>query len=116
MTDKLITNVEQWFRDRGITTENGVTIVDQYKKMQEEVAELGEAIEILTTCHPMCSAVAEDMCNDIDLELGDVVVVAIGLAKLHGTDIRTCLSKAYAKIEHRKGKLIGGQWVKEEDL
>ena len=113
--DELILKIEQWMRDKGITRENGVTVVTQYGKMREEVAELGDALNNMLN-HSWDVEKAEENANHVDLELGDVVVTAIILAKLHGTDIRTCLSKTFAKIENRKGKIIKGTFVKEEDL
>lgn len=38
------------------------------------------------------------------------------IAKGQGLDFEDCLSQAWNEIKDRKGKLIDGVWVKEEDL
>lgn len=49
-------------------------------------------------------------------EMGDIFVTLIILCKQIGIDPMECLEIAYKKISKRKGKTIGGQFIKEEDL
>ena len=37
-------------------------------------------------------------------------------AKQHDTDLKTCVQLAYDEIKNRKGKIVDGQFIKEEDL
>lgn len=54
--------------------------------------------------------------TDMKLEMGDVLVTLIVLAKQQGIELSECLSLAWSKIKDRRGKTIDGQFVKEEDL
>lgn len=49
-------------------------------------------------------------------EMGDIFVTLIILCKQLGIDPVVCLSMAYEKIKDRKGKTIGGKFIKESDL
>lgn len=50
------------------------------------------------------------------LEMGDIFVTLIILCEQIGIDPVDCLSMAYEKIKDRKGKTIGGKFIKESDL
>lgn len=50
------------------------------------------------------------------LEMGDIFVTLIILCKQLGIDPVVCLEMAYDKIKNRKGKTIGGTFIKESDL
>jgi len=103
----LVKDVEQWAIDKGIAEK--ATMLTQFEKMAEEVKELFDEIKKLY------SGNALNM-KDIHMELGDVVVTAVILAQLAGTDIETVLQMAYDKISKRTGKMINGTFVKSEDL
>jgi NTP pyrophosphatase (non-canonical NTP hydrolase) len=45
--------------------------------------------------------------------IGDMVVVLTNLAKLENLLIEDCVVSAYDVIKSRKGKMIGGTFVKE---
>jgi len=115
--EKLIKKVEQWSIDKGIKEK--ATLKTQWEKMSEEVEEVYEAVYDIEN-HGFGKRQGVEMLrefnNELDLEIGDVVVTAIILAQLHGTDINTCLEKAYNKIAPRTGKMINGTFVKSEDL
>lgn len=93
----------KWGMDRNITAEGGATSHSQMKKLAEEVEELKEALE-------------EGDLKNIKLEVGDVYVVLHTVCRLAGIDLLECVRLAYSKIENRKGKMIDGIFVKEEDL
>ena len=44
-----------------------------------------------------------------------MVVVLTNLAHLNGVHIETCIANAYNVISKRKGKMINGTFVKDED-
>lgn len=50
------------------------------------------------------------------LGIGDTLVTIIVLAHQLDLDVTECLSIAYEEIKNRKGKMINGTFVKEEDL
>jgi len=104
---ELVKDVEQWAIDKGIAEK--ATMLTQFEKMAEEVKELFDEIK------KMYSGNTLNM-KDIHMELGDVVVTAVILAQLAGTDIKTVLQMAYDKISKRTGKMIDGTFVKSEDL
>lgn len=48
--------------------------------------------------------------------IGDTLVTIIVLAHQLDLDVTECLGLAYEEIKNRKGKMINGTFVKEEDL
>lgn len=99
--EELKTNVEKWANDKDlIKFENRFK---QFEKVVEEVFELKEEI-------------IQDNKENMKLEFGDVVVTLIILSKQLNIDFEECLELAYLKIKNRKGKTIGGKFIKQEDL
>ncbi len=89
-----------WAEDRGILDQG--TIEGQLEKLQEEVDELKEAF-------------AKDNRTEYADAIGDCSVVLIILAEMYGLKYRDCLSAAYCEIAKRRGKMVDGVFVKEED-
>lgn len=54
--------------------------------------------------------------ENLNLEMGDIFVTLIILCEQLGIDPVVCLSMAYEKIKDRKGRTIGGKFIKESDL
>jgi NTP pyrophosphatase (non-canonical NTP hydrolase) len=106
--NNLVDKVEQWSVEKGINEK--ATLITQWIKMHEEVHEVECAIDIHNHNRDSVSH------NELELEIGDVIVTAIILAQLHRTDAKTCLEKAYNKIKDRTGKMINGTFVKSADL
>lgn len=96
----LITKVEQWFIDRNLHT------ADPHKQMLKLFEELGE----------VASGMARNDIEEVKDGIGDTIVVLIGLSMQLDLDITECLEIAYNEIKDRKGKLIDGVFVKEDDL
>ena len=48
--------------------------------------------------------------------IGDTLVTIIVLAHQLDLDVTECLGIAYEEIKNRKGKMINGTFVKEDDL
>lgn len=57
-----------------------------------------------------------DIREDMQLEMGDIIVTLIILCKQLGIEPQECLELAYDKIKDRKGKTIDGCFIKAEDL
>ena len=47
--------------------------------------------------------------------IGDMVVVLTNLAHLEDTTIESCIAQAYNEIKNRKGSMINGTFVKDEN-
>lgn len=94
----LLALVEKWAKDRGIF-ENG-TAVGQALKTIEEATELAQAVN-------------EGNKEKIIDAIGDVLVTLIIQARMQDVSLTDCLESAYREISDRKGKVVGGQFVKE---
>ena len=100
--DELVKLVENWGEERNLYHEtDGTTSEKQFLKLVEEVGEIGRNL-----------ARGKSVKDDI----GDVVVVLIGLAKLNGLSLKECLEHSYNEIKDRKGKMVNRVFIKEKDL
>lgn len=97
---RTIEKIRQWVRDRNLHTADPKV---QLGKLLEEVGEIAHAVLRSDTERAMDG-------------IGDTVVVLICLAEQLDVDIDDCIDFAYSEIKHRRGKLIDGIFVKEEDL
>ena len=98
---KLEKLVIEWAKEKGIL-EKGTPLA-QCDKTAEEVYELEDAI---------CS---NNRAEIIDA-LGDILVTIIIQAEMQGLKLEECLESAYNVIAKRKGKMIDGQFVKEDSV
>lgn len=94
----LINKVIQWHHDRNLI--DGATSKDQTLKLMSEAGEL-------------CDNVLKGRC--IKDDVGDMLVVLINICEREGTSLEECLEVAYADIEHRKGRMVNGTFIKEGD-
>lgn len=90
--------IRLWAAGKNLIT--GSTWQKQFGKLQEEVNEAKEAMEL------------QDLAKVKD-ELGDCGVVLTLLAAQHGLNFEDCLEAALAKISKRTGKVIDGVFVKD---
>ena len=105
---ELIDNVIQWANDRNII--EGSTAIKQLDKTSEEFNELQRAVGMYTLTED------DNWLEDVLDGFGDVLVTLIIAAKQLDIDLEDALAAAYEEIKDRKGKLINGKFVKEEDL
>lgn len=75
----------------------------QMVKLMEEVGELANGIN-------------KDREGQIIDSIGDIYVVLVILCMQLDLDINGCIKAAYEKIKNRKGKLVDGLFVEEENL
>ena len=94
-------DIRQWANDRNII--NGATMQAQFVKLIEEIGELAEGI-------------AKGRPEAIKDGIGDAVVVLTILAAQHGVTIEDCIEIAWNEIKDRKGRMVGGTFLKESDL
>jgi len=97
--EQLIRRVIRWHHDRNLI--NGSSDKDQVLKLSQELGELSDSV---------CKG------NDIKDDIGDMLVVMLNIAERNGFSLRDCLQKAYNDIKDRKGKMVDGIFIKEEDL
>ena len=90
--------IRLWAAGKNLIT--GSTWQKQFGKLQEEVNEAKEAMEL------------QDLAKVKD-ELGDCGVVLTLLAAQHGLNFEDCLEAALTKISKRTGKVIDGVFVKD---
>lgn len=64
----------------------------------------------------LCQGFVKNKPFQVKDSIGDMYVVLTILAMQLGTDIESCVEIAYEEIKTRKGKLINGVYVKQEDL
>ena len=93
----LIRKITQWHHDRNLI--EGATDKDQLAKLIQEMGELSDNI---------CKG------NDIRDDIGDMLVVMINIMERNNITMEECLAVAYMDIKDRKGKMIDGIFVKEE--
>ena len=72
-------------------------------KLMEEVGELANGIN-------------KDKKEQTIDSIGDIYVVLVILCMQLDLDINDCIKAAYDEIKDRKGKMVNGLFVKEEDL
>ena len=94
----LTEKVKQWHYNRNLI--HGSTDKDQYLKLIQEAGELSDNI---------CKG------KDIADDIGDMLVVLINIAERNGLTLAQCLEVAWDDIKDRKGKMVDGVFVKEED-
>lgn len=107
----LIEKVEAWGEEKGIMDPSNAP--KQFMKFMEEVFEFKTMLDLELNYAGDGDYLRFDSAK---MEFGDVLVTLIILAKQLGLGWDECLSMAYEKIKVRKGKVINGTFIKEEDL
>lgn len=127
----VVDSIANWHKERNLI--DGATALSQTGKLLEEFTELvaaqfpdksadfiyDEIVSMLNDLHerkrikPVKAINAEEAFKDA---IGDMVVVQINLAEREQMSLEECVTQSYFEIEHRKGKMINGVFVKEEDL
>jgi len=95
----LIRCISSWHCDRNLI--HGSDDKTQCLKLGSEFGEL-------------CDDIAKG--RDIRDDLGDMLVVMINIMDRNEITFIECLERAYNDIKDRKGKMINGTFVKQEDL
>jgi NTP pyrophosphatase (non-canonical NTP hydrolase) len=93
--------IRAWAQERGIYDKGDVKT--QFVKLGEEFGELAKAI------------IDEDK-EGIEDSIGDMGVVLTNLAHLAGFNFEGCIDTAYDVIKNRKGKMVNGSFIKEEQV
>ena len=113
--------VIEWGGNKGILESS--TPLRQLDKTQEELDETREALEKLNDFSyqrdlmedlGMPTSNEEDILSEVKDGIGDMLVTIVLLAKMVGFDTTECLRVAYDVIKSRTGKMVDGQFVKEQ--
>lgn len=92
--------IEHWARQRELNT------ADPTKQMLKLAEEFGE----------LAQGMAKNKPDQISDSIGDMYVVMTILSMQLGLNIGDCIKDAYDEIKDRKGKMVNGVFVKEQDL
>lgn len=111
---ELIKKVEDWSDSKGIGDFNYDYPFAQLDKIKEEFDELWKAFDDCLAVENEEKEVFEESHHEVLMELGDLLVTTIVFAHQNGYDLEECLEMAYNKISKRNGKLVNGQFVKDE--
>lgn len=96
----LTNSIKRWVKIRGIDRSHPQA---QFVKVVEEVGEIAEGL-------------AKKDKRLITDGVGDVYVTLVALCATLGLEIDECVYQAYKEIENRKGEMVDGVFIKEEDL
>ena len=131
MLPHLTSAIAVWHRDRNLI--DGATNATQTSKLLEEFTEL-VAAQNPTASPTIIYSVILDMLSDLFTggriksvshedatsafidALGDMYVVQVNLAERQKVSMEDCVGQAWKEIRNRKGQMIDGVFVKEEDL
>ncbi len=94
----IIEKIKGWHHDRNLI--EGATDKDQYMKLIQEAGELSDNI---------CKG------KDIRDDIGDMIVVLINIDERNNLTITECVDQAWNDIKDRKGRMVDGVFIKEED-
>lgn len=102
---ELIDKVNKWADERNLKQADPKI---QWMRVTEEVGEIRDVL-----LKPTKFTEPQAALNDA---IGDTLITIIVLAHQLDLDVTECLGIAYEEIKNRKGKMINGTFVKEEDL
>lgn len=100
MKHQTIELIRHWIKDRNLQT------ADPRVQMCKTMEELGE----------LATAINKGNKEGQKDGIGDTVVTLICISEQLGIDFYECLEFAYNEIKDRKGRMINGVFVKEQDL
>ena len=107
--------VLRWAEDKDLMHKE--YIEEQFMKFMEEVFEFKTELDTWSRLNSGNKGkIDESLSHNLKLEMGDVLVTLIILAKQLEISPSECLDLAYTKIAKRKGKTVNGIFVKEKDL
>lgn len=97
--ESMVDLIRDWHYDRNLI--EGSTDKAQLVKLKEEMYELEMSVR--------------DGKSPID-DIGDMIVVLINIAERNQLSILECLEYAYSEIKDRKGIMVDGIFVKQQDI
>ena len=101
----LVAKINEWADERNLKQADPKI---QWMRITEEVGEIRDVLLKPTKFTDPLIALKD--------AIGDTLVTIIVLAHQLDLDVTECLSIAYEEIKNRKGRMINGTFVKEDDL
>ena len=101
MLNRTILSIRNWANDRGII--KGSDAKHQTLKLGEEYGEL-------------CSNILKGRLTEARDDIGDCIVLLTIISEQIGSNLAECAEISYNEIKDRKGILLDGVFIKEEDL
>ena len=98
--DQLIVKIHDW------STSHGLNQGDPYKQMIKITEEVGELAQGLLKRND------EQILDSV----GDIIITLAIFCQQKGIDLTDAIQYAYQQIEHRKGSMVDGTFIKEEDM
>lgn len=92
--------IKEWAEERNLH------IADSNKQILKLGEEFGE----------LCEGMAKSKPEQVKDSIGDIYIVLTILSMQLNLNIETCIQLAYEEIADRKGRMVNGVYVKEEDL
>lgn len=93
-------DIRQWAHDRNLI--EGATTQAQTVKLLEE-------------CGELASGIARGNKAKIIDSIGDAIVVLTIMAAQSGVSVEECIESAWNEIKDRKGRMVDGIFVKDEE-
>lgn len=100
MLQRLTKAIRIWAKNRNLHT------ADPNKQMLKLMEEVGE----------LAQGMAKDDGRQVVDSIGDIYIVLTILSMQLGLDVEDCINTAYEEIKDRKGRMVNGVFVKEDDL
>tara|TARA_R110000803_G_scaffold62497_1_gene122855 strand:+ start:221 stop:559 length:339 start_codon:yes stop_codon:yes gene_type:complete len=91
--------VEQWAEEKGIF---------------DKATPMAQALKTLEETTELCTAINNNDRPEIIDAIGDIMVTLIIQAYMQDISLEKCLESAYNVINKRTGKMVNGQFVKNE--
>lgn len=92
--------VEEWAHEKGIMS---------------KASPMAQALKTMEECTELCAAINNEDRDEIVDAMGDIMVTLIIQAKMQNVSLERCLEGAYNVISKRTGKMINGQFVKNDN-
>lgn len=119
--------IAQWHHDRNLI--DGATSTQQFPKLLEEMIELYADLNPTFTPEVIQNdfgnmvselyekgKIKQGNAGNVKDSIGDIYTVVVGIAEREQHPMQECLAVAYHDIKDRKGTMINGVFVKEQDL
>jgi len=90
--------VEEWAKNKGIL---------------DKATPMAQALKTLEETTELCTAINANDRSEIIDAMGDIMVTLIIQAKMQDITLEECLESAYNVISKRTGKMVNGQFVKD---
>lgn len=94
--------------------ECAVELWAEEKEIFDKATPMAQALKTLEETTELCTAINKNDRPEIIDAMGDIMVTLIIQAHMQDISLEQCLESAYNVISKRTGKMIDGQFVKDE--